>query len=114
MHKKANEERHHHARNRARRNNRPSLPWNKRELTERQLVLGIDESAASSESVSWAAGLSFILFCQVDSSSPVLSWLIMKSGLIPLAWSNRRSTAAQNYVHIASYATSEQSFAILT
>jgi hypothetical protein len=77
MHKNANEYRRSHAKSRAGRHNRPSLPWNKRELSERQLVLGIEETVASGEPVSRAAGLSFIFFSQVDSSSPVLGRLIL-------------------------------------
>jgi hypothetical protein len=94
MHENANNNRRPYAESCAGCHNYPSLPWNKRELSERQLVLGVEEAVASGEPVSWAAGLSFILFGQVDSSSPVLSWLIMNSGITPLAWDNSRSTAA--------------------
>jgi hypothetical protein len=77
MHKNANENRRSHAKNRTARHNHPPLPRNKRELPERHLVLGIEKAAAFGEPVSVAASLSFILFSQLDSSSPVFGWYFM-------------------------------------
>jgi len=85
MHKKVNEERRQHTKERAADYNGLPLPWNKRKLSERNLVLGIDETAAFRGQASGAAVLRFILFCQVGSSSPVFDWRFMESGLLPLA-----------------------------
>jgi hypothetical protein len=71
MHKNANENRQRNAKSRTTGYNDPSLPGNKREILERYLVFGIEKAAIFSEPVSGMASLSFILFGQVASSSPV-------------------------------------------
>ncbi|MGA3080482.1 MAG: hypothetical protein ABSD44_03755 [Terracidiphilus sp.] len=81
VHKNGSEDRQQHTKNRATRHNGLPLPWNKRELSERRLLLRIGEAVAIGNPAAGAAGLSFILFGQVGSSSPVFDWRFFGSGL---------------------------------
>jgi hypothetical protein len=68
MHKEGNEDRCQHTESYTSSYDELSLPRNQRKLSERDLVLWIEEAAAFGEPVSGAAGWSFIFFGQVDFS----------------------------------------------
>jgi hypothetical protein len=85
MDKNANEDSQRHAKSRTTDYSDPSLPGNKREILERYLIFGIKKAAVFGKPVSGAASLIFILFGQMNSSSPVFGWRFMESRPIPLA-----------------------------
>jgi hypothetical protein len=96
MHEDANENCHRHAKSRAGRHSPPSLPRNEREIPERHLVFGVEEAAAFGKPLSGLAGMSFIFFEQLGSSSQASDYRFMESDLLSLARRHEGNTTAGN------------------